>query len=175
MNKHFHYDCIVSRKGFTLIELLVVITIISILMAVLIPNLTGGREQAMEAKAKMLVTELEMLCGMYKLDYGTFPPSETEPPWRSSYLAYYLGTKSRSNRPYKEFKPAELTKHPIESETSSEIKNPASPAKTFKYRNNVMDDFEDIDPESLNPPMKKVHGVDIWGDKGKDPTGIHNW
>lgn len=46
------------RKGFTLVELLVVITILSILMAVLIPNLVGGQTEAKKLGCKQNLTQL---------------------------------------------------------------------------------------------------------------------
>lgn len=65
---------IIKRKGFTLIELLVVISIVSILIAILLPALAKAREAAMSAKC--LNNQRQMMLGfsMYLNDFDEYYP-----------------------------------------------------------------------------------------------------
>ena len=63
------------RRGFTLMELLVVIAIISVLAGLLMPALRRARIKAHEAKAKSMISSLQMALSMYETDYGVYPQS----------------------------------------------------------------------------------------------------
>ncbi|MBI4242924.1 MAG: type II secretion system protein [Planctomycetes bacterium] len=56
------------KKGFTLIELLVVITILSILMVVLISNVTGGTAEAKKLGCKNNLTKINGQLTLYQSD-----------------------------------------------------------------------------------------------------------
>lgn len=64
-----------EKKGFTLIELLIVIAIIAILTGIIIPNLTGAKAKARDAKR---VSDLGQIQGAIELFYDrckTYPLS----------------------------------------------------------------------------------------------------
>ena len=60
-------------RGFTMVELLTVIAIIAILAGLLMPALRKARMKAMEAKAKAMISQLEIALSMYETDFGTYP------------------------------------------------------------------------------------------------------
>ena len=59
-----------SDRAFTLIELLVVVSIIIILIAILLPSLSRGREQAREAVCLSNLRQLAIGTTMYMADHG---------------------------------------------------------------------------------------------------------
>ena len=61
------------RKGFTLIELLIVITIIGILGAMLMPNLSAAQDKAKEAAVKSVMHTLQLAIESYAVDEGAYP------------------------------------------------------------------------------------------------------
>lgn len=64
-----------QQRAFTLIELLVVIAIISILAAMLLPALSGGKERANRANCKNSVRQFALAVHMYGDDNNQFVPS----------------------------------------------------------------------------------------------------
>lgn len=62
-----------NQKGFTLIEMLIVLMIISVLIILIIPNLSekskGVYDQGCDALVKVVQTQVES----YYLDKGTYP------------------------------------------------------------------------------------------------------
>jgi prepilin-type N-terminal cleavage/methylation domain-containing protein/prepilin-type processing-associated H-X9-DG protein len=63
-----------SPDGFTLVELLVVIAIIAILVALLLPELSGAKASARSAVCKSLLSQTGIGLKMYASDYGCYPP-----------------------------------------------------------------------------------------------------
>jgi len=63
------------RFGFTLIELLVVISIISLLIAILLPALSRAREQARRAACASNVRQFMVAVHIYAQDYEDAPPA----------------------------------------------------------------------------------------------------
>ncbi|MEK6261741.1 MAG: type II secretion system protein [Planctomycetota bacterium] len=63
------------RAGFTLIELLMVIVIISILIAFLLPAISGVRKNAQVAQVRAEISALESGIASFRQKYGVDPPS----------------------------------------------------------------------------------------------------
>ena len=62
-----------KKRGFTLIEMLIVIVIIGILMAALIPRLTGARGRANDVARKADLAQIASALVSYQIDRGAFP------------------------------------------------------------------------------------------------------
>ncbi len=71
---------VTTRSGFTLLELLAVITIISILLALIMPIFSGilGRGDNVAVSAEM--TQLDQALAASKAKFGNFPPSRLSIP-----------------------------------------------------------------------------------------------
>ncbi len=65
-----------SREGFTLIEILVVITVISLLAALVAPNVFRHVATAKDATAKSQIEMLGSALDAYRLDNGRYPTTE---------------------------------------------------------------------------------------------------
>jgi len=78
--RHFRLSGRMPR-GFTLIELLVVVAIIAILMAILLPALSGARESAKAAQCQSNLRQIGIAYRFYAEDYGRRLP----PNWDTSY------------------------------------------------------------------------------------------
>lgn len=63
------------RRGFTLIELLAVITILSILIALLLPAIFGANRAARVQQVKTEITALDTAIKSFKQEFGIEPPS----------------------------------------------------------------------------------------------------
>lgn len=63
-------------RGFTLIELLVVISIIGVLSALLIANISGIRERARDAKRKADLKEVKSALRLYHNDFDDYPMAD---------------------------------------------------------------------------------------------------
>ncbi len=66
--------CRRSPGAFTLIELLVVISIISVLVALLLPSLSAARRQAIQLQCGSNLRQLCIAFLAYDIDYKNFPP-----------------------------------------------------------------------------------------------------
>lgn len=64
-----------ARRGFSLIELMVVMVIIAILMALILPAISGARQRARIAQVSAEVTQLDNAIAKFKSVYNLEPPS----------------------------------------------------------------------------------------------------
>ncbi len=89
-----------SKTGFTLIELLVVMAIISILASMLLPSLSGAKEQAYQAACLNNLRQLGLGLQLYRDDFDfRFPPklvweadtTGASTTWRAKDLQFALG------------------------------------------------------------------------------------
>ena len=112
-----------SRPGFTLIEILVVIAVISLLAALVAPNVFRHVGTAKDATAKSQIEMLGAALDSYRLDNGRYPSTEqglaalwetpmTEPRpnnWRGPYLRKAVPNDPWGN-PYVYMSPGENSK-----------------------------------------------------------------
>lgn len=62
-----------NKRGFTLIEIMLVVVIISILVTVVLPRLTGRTEQARVSAAKLQIETIGLGLDAFELDNGRYP------------------------------------------------------------------------------------------------------
>lgn len=81
------------NSGFTLIEVLLVVVIIGILVAVVMPKLSGRGREAEISAAKSSIANISLALDLYEVDNGTYPGSlqslitkGSELNWRGPYL-----------------------------------------------------------------------------------------
>ena len=84
-----------TLQGFTLIEILVVVVILSVLAAVIVPNVMDKPEEARIAKAKSDIGALVTALDMYKLDNRVYPTTDQG---LESLLASRAGETGVANR-----------------------------------------------------------------------------
>jgi len=65
-------------KAFTLIELLVVISIIGVLSALLMANISGIRQRARDARRKSDLKEIKSALRLYHNDCDNYPPDKAD-------------------------------------------------------------------------------------------------
>ena len=81
-----------DSRGFTLVELLVVIGIIAILLALLMPTLSGARRQAQSLRCAGNLHQITVALFEYAATYkGCFPPNVSSPQPQSWYDADRIG------------------------------------------------------------------------------------
>jgi len=64
-----------KRPGFTIVELLTVMSVIAILIGLLVPALNLVKDFAKEVQQQSQFHSIEVGLGLYKKDFGTYPPS----------------------------------------------------------------------------------------------------
>ncbi|NND82717.1 MAG: type II secretion system major pseudopilin GspG [Gammaproteobacteria bacterium] len=62
-----------AQQGFTLIEIMVVVVIIGLISTLILPNIIGRQEQALEVKAKADIRAISSQLSLYKLDNFAYP------------------------------------------------------------------------------------------------------
>ncbi|MCY4209666.1 MAG: type II secretion system major pseudopilin GspG [Gammaproteobacteria bacterium] len=63
----------VRHRGFTLIEVMIVIVVLSVLAALVVPNIMGRPDEARIAAAKIDLRSIANALALYKLDHHTYP------------------------------------------------------------------------------------------------------
>ena len=65
------------KRGFTLIEIMLVVIIIGILVAMIVPNISGRSEQARKTAARTdIESNLSTALDLYRMDIGQYPTTE---------------------------------------------------------------------------------------------------
>lgn len=72
------------RPAFTLVELLTVIAIISLLIGLLVPSLTGARDQAKRVSVESQISGLDKGCEMFNSETNSYPRSSGRNPFDAS-------------------------------------------------------------------------------------------
>ena len=67
------YKNIKSQAGFTLIEIMVVVVIIGLLATLILPNVIGRQDQALQVKARADIKAISGQMSLYKLDNFVYP------------------------------------------------------------------------------------------------------
>ena len=83
-----------AARGFTLIELLVVIAILSVIAAIVAPNLLGKADDANVHATKIQLEQITAAIDLYRLETGRYPRRLEElvtnpgdvPRWKGPYL-----------------------------------------------------------------------------------------
>ncbi len=99
------------KKGFTLIEIMLVVIIIGVLIAMVVPNITGRSEQARKGAAKAdIESNISTALDLYHMDNAQYPTSEqglasliTEPtssPVPTRWSGPYLKKKKMPKDPW---------------------------------------------------------------------------
>ncbi|MBF0503699.1 MAG: type II secretion system major pseudopilin GspG [Candidatus Omnitrophica bacterium] len=66
-----------QRRGFTLIEIMLVVVIIGILVAMIVPNISGRSEQTRKTAARTdIESNLSTALDLYHMDTGRYPTTE---------------------------------------------------------------------------------------------------
>jgi len=82
-----------GNAGFTLIELLLVVTIIGILAAMVVPNLSGRAREARITAAKGDITTIGNALDRYELRHGEYPKSLDPLVFGDGKFKYLKGNK----------------------------------------------------------------------------------
>lgn len=104
------------RRAFTLVELLIVIVIIGMLVALLIPAITGVIRRSAEFQAGTEVAKLGQAVEAYKTEHGDFPPDFSELRLLSDPDDINLASFNNSaiighlRKAYPKIEPAEITR-----------------------------------------------------------------
>lgn len=84
-----------KQSGFTLIEIMVVVVIIGLLATLILPNILGRQDQALQVKAKADIRTISGQLSLYKLDNFSYPSTSeglqalvSNPGGKSSWRGY---------------------------------------------------------------------------------------
>ena len=74
MKEFFHKS---SKRGFTIVEIILVVIIITILAAMVVPNLAGQSKKARNAACQAdIESNISVALDLYELDNGRYPSTE---------------------------------------------------------------------------------------------------
>lgn len=83
------------QSGFTLIEIMVVVVIIGLLATLILPNILGRQDQALQVKAQADIRTISGQLSLYKLDNFSYPSTSegvqalvSNPGGKSSWRGY---------------------------------------------------------------------------------------
>jgi len=100
------------RRGFTLLEVLLVLAILGLIAVMVVPQLLGRQQDAMDKITETSIKGLESVMNMYAIDHaGKFPEGSAQEVYRT--LLQPVEFQGRAPRPYLDTVPLDAWKNPL--------------------------------------------------------------
>ena len=146
---------VTRRSGFTLLELLIVLAIILVIAAMVVPNLIGTQQGAMEKATLATIKRMEGTVGAWAADHdGTYFQGNGDEVWQA--MMQPEPYKGRKIRPYIEEPPTDAWGNVLQYEWTgdghSKKQGALKPAlwSTGVKPNDESDDIDNWTPQTAN-------------------------